>query len=87
MADGADKLSRATGIPKKDLDEIWRDVKDNHRRLAECPGPHDFRPDPTDHRPLLKRHVCSKCGGWTDAIHVHWYNLGLEHARKEQPDG
>ena len=60
--DGQDKLSEATGIPRKELDGIWRDVKDNHKRLADCSGPHEFEPDPTDRRPILKRHVCKKCG-------------------------
>ena len=85
--DGQDKLSEATGIPRKELDGIWRDVKDNHKRLADCSGPHEFEPDPTDRRPILKRHVCKKCGGWVDAIHAHWYTHGLEHGRKEQSNG
>jgi len=31
-------------LTKRKSEELWERVKENHRKLAGCPGPHDFRP-------------------------------------------
>lgn len=64
-----------------DLRGIWADVKANHKRLDECPGPHEFDFDPNA-TPLRRKATCRKCGGQLDTTDARWYLKGLEHGRK-----
>jgi len=59
--------------------KIFAQVRANSVALSSCTR-HDFQPDPNDKRPILKRQVCSRCGGWVDFGSASWYRKGLSHA-------
>lgn len=74
--DGVDVLSRISGLPKKDIREIWKETQANHRRLQECAGPHDFQPlEEEGRRP--RKYRCTHCGGEVSSINATWYKRGL----------
>lgn len=64
-----------------DSKAVLAEVQANMARLESCALPHDFAPIASDARPMMKRHVCSKCRGEVDGSAAHWYRRGLEHAR------
>ena len=78
--DGADALSKISGLSKEDIREIWAETQANHRRLQECERPHDFQPVESDRRP--RKYRCSLCGGEVSSINASWYARGLEDARR-----
>ena len=73
----AETLSGITGIPRKEVDEIFQMVKANSKQLEGCAVPHDFTP--FGERPIFRKERCSKCGGEVDAIAAMWYKRGLKH--------
>ena len=79
MPDGVEILSKISGLPKKEINSIWEDVKVNTKKLEECSGPHDFQPD-TFKKPVRDQ-ICSKCGGKIQASNALWYKKGLEHGK------
>jgi len=76
--DGAEALSKISGIPKSEVMKIWEEVKANQLTLDSCEGPHEFLKD-TSIR--ANRYKCTKCGGWASAEGAGWYNKGLQHGR------
>ena len=79
--EGFDAIAGAAGVDRREMLEIWEEVKANHQRLKACVGPHDFSIDAAPNRPIGKRWRCSKCGGEVDHIVKTWYEQGLEHGR------
>jgi hypothetical protein len=76
--DSVDTISKATGIPRQDMLDIWESVKKNSAALEGCLGRHDFQTiDPT--KKFGARYKCSKCQGEIDATGYHWYTIGLAH--------
>ena len=81
MPDGYEVLSKVSGLPVSEINEIWQQVKANAKTLDECGGPHDFQSlDPG--KPLAK-YRCTVCGGTVDGTDKLWYERGLKDARKE----
>jgi len=80
---GIEELLEFARVDKETAQQIWKDVKANHKRLDNCKGPHDFRPVPAEGKSLVRDYVCSRCNGKVDAIHKLWYERGLEHGRSE----
>ena len=76
--DSVDTISKATGIPRQDMLDIWERVKKNSAALEGCLGRHEFRAvDPT--KKFGGRYRCSKCHGEVDSTAHHWYTIGLTH--------
>jgi hypothetical protein len=76
--DGAEVLSRVSGLPRPEVDAIWVKVKANKAVLDACTL-HDF--EPTSDR-FGAKHRCKTCGGEVDVLHSIWYRKGLEHGRR-----
>lgn len=74
--DGVAVLSKVSGLPRAEVQELWQQVKANQARLDACPGPHRF--DGHGRRDYR----CSECGGTVSAIAYVWYVAGLEHAKR-----
>jgi hypothetical protein len=76
-------------ITREESVEILRQVRENHRRLEECPGPHDFKPVERDGiTPAIgvkfgMKYRCATCEGVIDGSDKWHYDQGLEHGRKE----
>lgn len=86
--DNVDKLSNLTGFPKKELQKIFDEVKENREKLEQCPGPHDFSIKEASNIPG-KRWKCSLCLGTIDVVDKFWYEKGLKHGlekNKRTPD-
>lgn len=81
MGDVVKALSDVSGLRKKEIKQIWENVKANHKRLDECEGPHEFELVGED-RPLKSKYRCRKCKGELDRINHGWYQRGLEHGKK-----
>lgn len=79
--DGADALSRVSGVPRDEVFALWEQVKANHKRLDECQGPHVFV-SLTPEKQIGQRFRCDRCQGEADGVHVHWYRLGLAHGQR-----
>ena len=62
--------------------KIWNRVRENSKKLEGCTR-HDFSIDNTPEKPLLKKFKCTNCGGEVDSQYKKWYELGIEHAKKE----
>lgn len=77
-----EELLEFARVDKETVQQIWKDVKANQKRLDDCKGPHNFRPIHEDGKKLVRDYRCSKCGGKIDAIHKIWYCKGLEHGKK-----
>lgn len=60
----------------RDAARIWEEVKENHRRLSECAGPHVFRRQNNGRRDTYR---CEKCGGVVDDHGAYWYLQALKH--------
>lgn len=78
----SEKITEITGLSRHYQDEIFQLVKNNHRRLDSCPGPHDFSIVERQTGQLIRSWKCSKCGGVVEEIFKRWYTIGLEHGRK-----
>jgi hypothetical protein len=79
--DGIDVLSKVSGIPKEEVNDIWKKVKENHAKLDSCVRPHDFVPINENGR-LPRKYLCSKCLGVVDSVHASFYKQGLEDGSK-----
>lgn len=86
MADGRKILSALSGLPEREVDVIWEQVKANHKLLGQCVTPHLLAPCAwyTDKKLLAKTYRCSKCGGEMAGDHARAYMEGLAHGRKER---
>jgi len=62
--------------------ELLKEVQDNHKKLADCPLPHDFSIDLDPTRNWSKRFKCTKCGGYVYQDKLIWYEKGLADAKK-----
>ena len=78
--DGAEVLSDASGLPKKEVNSIWDNVRKNHKLLEECVGPHEFLRE-GDRPPRQFR--CTKCNGVINGSSMYWYLQGLKHGRAD----
>ena len=58
--DGAEFLSNLSGVSREEVLDLWRQVKENHDRLASCQR-HRFEP-PAELK-LGARYHCTVCGG------------------------
>jgi hypothetical protein len=56
------------------VSEIFAQVKENHRKLAECDC-HTFI-DITPDKPLGKKYRCTACTGEVDSHAHYWYEKG-----------
>lgn len=74
----ADALSRVSGIPKPEINEIWQQVRANSERLKSCARPHDFSEVTRMVGVIPREYRCSKCQGTVDSIHRSWYLEGLK---------
>lgn len=78
MTDSVDTISGLTGLPRKDLLDIWEQVKANTARLDAC-ARHEFEAI-TPARPLKQRYRCIRCQGEVDAHAHHWHEIGRRQA-------
>ena len=65
------------------INEIFKQVKRNHKKLDECVGPHDFKPLIEDGDKLIRDYRCTRCGGVIDAINKIWYDRGRIHGLED----
>ena len=76
-----DDLVRATGLSREKLTEVWKQVKENHKLLDGCPGPHAFeRTDEAAYK--WNSYKCRKCGGRVGYTEQLWYMQGIRDAYK-----
>jgi len=68
-------LSKATGVDREMVGQLWKAAQANHKTLAECKRPHDFEPYGTG---PMRKERCKKCGGTVDAVNAAYYKQGLE---------
>lgn len=64
------------------MNEILRNVKANIAKLDGCKGPHEFALSEPEEGQVVRRYVCSKCGGHVEAIYKLWYEEGLAHGKE-----
>jgi len=55
-------LSNISGLPKKEVNKIWEEVKANQKLLKECKRPHLFTPI-DDVNKINCKYECAKCKG------------------------
>lgn len=76
-------IESLAGLPKGESKRIFAEVKENHRRLDACPGPHNFveheRYSPTS--TLVRTYRCTVCMGVVGTSEARWYIKGLEAKR------
>ena len=78
MVDGLKVLSQISGRPQKEVNEIWEQMKANHKRLNSCKG-HRF--GQIDVKNIRTRRVkCQRCGGFMSVIDIGIYQKGYAHA-------
>lgn len=82
MADLLDTMEKITGITREESLKIWEQVKANHKKLAECEGPHDFTIEARKVGTLVREWGCTKCGGTVESTHRAWYLDGLRHGSR-----
>jgi hypothetical protein len=75
-----DALSGVSGIPRPEILEIAKKVRENHQRLDACAGPHDFE-DITPEKIVGKTFRCRLCRGELCSTDCGWYQRGLAHGR------
>lgn len=87
MSKVIETLEKVTGLKRKDMDEIFQQVKANHKLLESCPR-HDFSialdhftKKPLEVATTFSDWRCSNCGGWVDGAAKRWYERGLAHAK------
>jgi len=68
----------------KPFSVVLDEAQANLKRLAGCPGPHDFV-DETPEKTFGKRFRCSLCRGEIDGVARYWYMLGRKHERNGAP--
>lgn len=68
-------LSKFTGVDRETVNDLWKAVQVNHKRLAECKRPHDFEPFGTG---PMRKERCKACGGTVAAVNAAYYKQGLE---------
>jgi hypothetical protein len=73
-----DALSRVSGVPKAEINEIWQKVKANSERLRSCVRPHDFSEVTRLVGTIPREYRCTRCGGTVDSINRSWYVEGLK---------
>ena len=71
-----DVMSQISGVPRAEVDALFQQVKENHRRLADCSG-HTFT-DTTPDKPIGKKYRCSHCLGEIDSQAYYWFTKGVE---------
>jgi hypothetical protein len=80
--DGAEVLSRVSGLPKAEVDAIWQQVQANKKLLDSCPR-HDVKPLASSLTGgFFREYRCDYCGGKVSAGDARWYQRGLEHGRR-----
>ncbi len=77
-----DALGAMSGLGRPELEKLWAQAQENGRKLAQCPGPHDFVA--FEDRPLTSRYRCTICGGEVSASDRMWYERGLRHGRGQR---
>ncbi len=70
--DGADELSKLSGLSRDDVKSIWEEVKANHAKLSACER-HNFTPQLVG---LGKRVTCNRCNGSMTLTNVGEYIRG-----------
>jgi hypothetical protein len=77
---------------REEAKQLMEEIKENHRKLAACEGPHDFRPSPSQNYPAVMRDkgmsdrwTCMRCHGWVYHEAHLWYERGRAHGQKEKP--
>jgi len=81
MVDKAlDALANVSGLKKKEINQIWEEVKANHKKLRECEGPHEFEKE-NDGLHFRAQYRCKKCGGTVRGHEYQWYMEGLRHGK------
>lgn len=79
----AQVLVAMSGLPTKEVDKVWEEVKANHAKLDGCPI-HEFELLlPT--QPLRHRYRCKRCGGEIKGDAHHWYERGVADGKKGTP--
>ena len=81
MNDGRKVLSEISGIPKKEIDKIWKEVKENKKLLDSC----DFHSFSIEVKPNvgISRWQCVNCKGVVSNQDKNWYQLGIIHERNK----
>lgn len=74
VADGREVLSRISGLPKQEVQSIWEEVKENHRRWRSCPR-HRFS-TPEGGVTIGTKLVCECCGATADLVKISTYIEG-----------
>ena len=64
-------------MSKAELDRLMEEVRENQRKLHECPGPHQFERVDGE----VSSFKCTTCDGTLDGVNYHWYSEGLRHAK------
>ena len=77
---GAEVLSRVSGLSQEEVKRIWSEVRENQKRLDDCIGPHEF--SKLDDK-IDGEFLCSKCGGKIRGHDFSWYQKGLEHGKMQ----
>jgi hypothetical protein len=75
---GVTAMAEMTGLRASVVSDLWAEVKANGAKLAACPR-HNFAPAVAPHP---RRRTCEHCGGWVSGTDAHWYERGLEDAKK-----
>lgn len=83
MTDARDILSKATGIAKADIDDIWVEVKANHARLKSC-AKHQYEGGQI--KKLGAKYACKNCGGTRGLEHIGDYIDGYVAAGGNSED-
>lgn len=81
VKDGLEALSKVSGVPRKEVDEIYQKVKENKARLDSCELPHDFHTIRENGR-FPRKAFCKKCLGVVDVVNANFYKQGLEDAKR-----
>ena len=80
---GVDTLSRISGIPKHEIREAVRKVKENREKLSSC-STHKFELMHGSENKVRRKYKCLYCDGVIDSTNMIWYELGLEHGKGEK---
>lgn len=70
MANVLNELSEISGLPKKDAENIWEEIKENKKKLNSCKK-HQFGKVKT--KPLCEPVPCRNCGGFMNKIDILSY--------------
>jgi hypothetical protein len=83
MVDGRKILSDATGLPVKEIDGIWAEVKENHRKLNGC-AKHKFLGGKIEK--MGAKYTCLNCGGTQGLSDIGAYIKGYVAAGGDAQD-